>query len=257
MQFTDLVASAVAIGPAMGRAGTAPVGQTILHAIRDTRRFVATNTNLGMVLLLAPLAKAAFLGHPAGLRSAVADVLENLTVDDARRVFEAIRIASPGGMGRSKTMDVRETHPAGTLLDAMGEASDRDAVAREYATNYQITFEIGRPSLTDVWSGGGTLSDAIVHTALTILARVPDTLIARKQGFDRAEQVSEHAQAVLDTGGVFSEPGREAIKGFDAALRDDRHRLNPGTTADLTTASLFAFLAEGGLAQIQELLQRW
>ena len=257
MQFTDLVASAVAIGPAMGRVHTSSVGQAILEAIRDTRRFVATNTNLGMVLLLVPLARAACTGHPDGFRPAVLNVLDKLTVDDARHAFEAIRIASPGGRGRSETMDVRETHPEGTLRDAMCEARERDAVAREYATCFEITFAIGCPTLADVWRRGGTLSDAIVQTALTVLARIPDTLIARKEGFETAQQVSKRAQRVLDAGGVFSQPGREAIEAFDLALRDDRHRLNPGTTADLTTASIFVFLVEQELGRVQELLHRW
>ena len=258
MRFIDFMASAVAIGPAMRDAPRSPVGETILRAVRDTRRFVETNTNLGMVLLLAPLAKAAGQGHHQGFRSGVRKVLDRLTVEDARLAYEAIRLASPGGLGRSDSFDVRDSGVDVTLLEAMTIARERDAVSREYATGFEITFEIGCPALQASWRDGHAFSDAIVQTALTILAEVPDTLIARKEGVETAHRVSERAKRVLGTGGAFSRPGREALKAFDQALRDEDHRLNPGTTADLTTASIFVFLiGAGGIEHFQDLVQRW
>jgi triphosphoribosyl-dephospho-CoA synthase len=253
----DLIASALAIGPAMRDSPRSGVGRTIRRAVDDTHRFVAANANLGIVLLLAPLAKAAGTAHPGRLRSAVGDVLANLTGEDRRQAFAAIRKASPGGLGRSDTMDVNDPDAGGTLLEAMVEARGRDAIAREYATRFQITFATGYPCLDHLWRAGHTLSDAIVQTALTILARVPDTLIMRKEGWETAEEVSAQARDVLDRGGVLSEGGRRALVRLDGTLRDDGHRLNPGTTADLVTASIFVFLVEQGLASIPDLVRRW
>jgi len=257
MTALDLLASAVAIGPAMRDAPMSSVGWTIRRAVDDTHRFVTANTNLGIVLLLAPLAKAAGTAHPGRLRSAVGDVLANLTGEDRRQAFAAIRKASPGGLGRSDTMDVNDPDAAGSLLEAMVEARGRDAIAREYATRFQITFATGYPCLDQLWHEGLTLSDAIVQTALTILARVPDTLIVRKEGWEMAEEVSAQARDVLDKGGVLSEEGRQALECLDRTLRDDGHRLNPGTTADLATASIFVFLVEQGPESIQEVVRRW
>ena len=257
MTALDFMASAVAIGPAMREAPMSGVGRTVQRAVDDTRRFVTANTNLGIVLLLAPLAKAAGTAHPGRLRSAVGDVLGNLTADDRRQAFAAIRKASPGGLGRADTMDVNDLDAGGTLLEAMVEARGRDSVAREYATRFQITFGTGYPCLDQLWGEGHALSDAIVQTALTILARVPDTLIARKEGWETAEEVSARARDVLDKGGALSEEGQKALARLDGDLRGDGHRLNPGTTADLTTASLFVFLVEQGPQSIQKVVRRW
>lgn len=254
--FIDFAASAVAIGPAFQDGHRQTVGQTIRRAVADTRRIVATNTNLGIVLLLAPLAEAAARPDDGGLRAAVADVLAHLTVHDAREAYAAIRLAEPAGMGAAKEHDIAD-EPAVTLKEAMAAARDRDAVAREYATDFAITFTIGRPTLATLWEQGHRLSQAIVTTHLTILAQVPDTLIARKLGLSTAADVSARAAAVLAADGCFSEKGCRALARFDAWLRDGSHSHNPGTTADLVTASLFAFLIEMTEEDLMTATARW
>ncbi len=238
-RFEDFLLSAVAIGPAMARAGHAGVGQIIWQAIQDTQRVVRSNTNLGILLLLAPLAKAC-LG--AGeLRENLAQVLAGLTVEDARQAYAAIRLARPGGLGRAPQADVAE-EPTITLYQAMSLAQEWDSIAREYVTNFAITFEIGYPALREAWHAADRPADAIVQAYLTLLARVPDTLIARKRGAEMAEQVSSWAAEVLAAGGVFTAQGRQALADLDRDLRDERHTLNPGTTADLTAAAIFLVL---------------
>jgi triphosphoribosyl-dephospho-CoA synthase len=257
-RYVDFMTSAVAIGPALRDAARKPVGETILRAVRDTQRFVSTNTNLGMLLLLAPLAKAAGKPHPDGLQAAVGDVLGGLTVDDAHHAFEAIRLAAPGGLGDSEVHDVHAAEVSVTLLEAMRAAQGRDAVAREYVTDFEITFGMGYAALCRFLEEGRRFSDAIVQTALMILAQVPDTLILRKEGLATAGAVSRQAARVLEAGGAFSQRGREALETFDRSIRDEKHRLNPGTTADLTTASIFVLLVEGGgLGRFASLLARW
>jgi triphosphoribosyl-dephospho-CoA synthase len=257
--LSHFVVSAVAVGPAFLDASRAPVGETILRAVRDTQRLVNTNTNLGIVLLLAPLAKAAGLNHPEGLHAGIRQVLNEVTVEDAKLAYEAIRIARPGGLGKLDRYDVRgEPQVDITLREAMGLAQSRDAVAREYVTDFEITFEIGYPTLHQLSQAGHRFSDIIVQTSLTILSQVPDTLIARKKGADVAKEVSRRAQQVLKMGGMLSEQSRREVRRFDQSLRDKKHSLNPGTTADLTTASLFVFLTEGGaLARLPDLLRQW
>jgi triphosphoribosyl-dephospho-CoA synthase len=251
--FEDFLLSAVAIGPAMELAGRAGVGCMIRQAIRDTQSLVQTNTNLGIVLLLAPLAKACFRATrpwQPGLRVApgvvdvqrnLVHVLASLTLEDARQVYAAIRLARPGGMGQVSQADVAEV-PSVTLQQAMALAQNRDAIAREYTTNFAITFGIGYPALEDAWRRSGNLSTAIVQAYLTILARVPDSLIARKRGPRIAGQVSQRAAQTLVHGGVFTAEGQAQLGKLDHALRDENHTLNPGTTADLTTAAIFLLL---------------
>ena len=201
-RFEDFATSAVAIGPALRDAGTETVGETIARAAADTRRLVATNTNLGMILLLAPLAKAAAcLQAGTGLRAALSGVLGSLTVRDARFAYEAIRGASPAGMGEVDRYDVSGDDVTVTLREAMDAARERDSIAREYVTDFEITFALGADALGRCWEGGVSFSDAVLTAFLTILAAVPDTLIARKNGKPTAEDVSRRAARVLSSGG--------------------------------------------------------
>lgn len=243
-RYEDFLASAAAIGEPFAGAGTRPVGATVRLAIEATRRRTSANTNLGIVLLLAPLARAAHLSSaltPAALREAVGRVLETTTSDDARQVYAAIRLASPGGLGHVGAQDV-SGEPDVTLVEAMRLAAHRDGVAREYATGFAITFDLAAPTLARARQDGLAWDDAVVETFLTVLAGAPDTHIARRAGNAVAADVSERARAALAAGGVRSDVGRRAVCDLDAALRDPRNLRNPGTTADLTTAAIFVEL---------------
>ena len=134
-----------------------------------------------------------------------------------------------------------------TLREAMAAAAQRDTIASEYVTDHAVTFELGLPALADGLGDGLRARDAIVESALHLLAAVPDTLIARKRGTEAASRVAAHARRVLSAGGVRSARGRTALARFDASLRQDGNALNPGTTADLVTAVLFVALLEGVL----------
>ena len=242
-RYEDFLASAAAVGPALALAGERPLGATILAAIESTARWTRSNTNLGIVLLLAPLARAAVLG--GDLRARVEEVLARSTLDDARDVYAAIRRAAPGGLGRSGEQDVADA-PTVALRDAMRLAADRDGIAREYATGYSTTFERGAPALVRARGDGLAWDDAVVETFLVLLAATPDTHVARRAGAARAAEVSRGARVVLAAGGVRTAAGRDAIARFDGGLRDAHNVANPGTTADLTAAALFVVLLGGG-----------
>jgi triphosphoribosyl-dephospho-CoA synthase len=238
----DFLISAIAIGPAFENAGQAGVGEIILDAVVRTRRCVRVNTNLGMILLFAPLVKACLGAMDAGaIRRTLIGTLNSLTVEDARLAYSAIRQAQPGGIGKVPQSDVSE-EPSITLLQAMILAQERDSIAREYATGYAITFETALPAMEAALSRGRDLSGTIVQVYLTILREVPDSLIARKKGIEAAQMASQLAAGVLDKGGVFTREGQAALAEMDRALRDPEHKLNPGTTADLTAAAIFLAL---------------
>jgi len=244
LTYSDFLASAAAIGEPFRRCRDCRVGETILRAIDATARWVGTNSNLGIVLLFAPLAKAATTAA-SDLHSDLARVLNETTVEDARDVYRAIRAAAPGGLGEAEEQDVSR-EPTVTLLEAMTMAAEQDGIAREYASAYEVTTTVGVPALRQSRADGLSWDDAIVELFLTLLASTPDTHIARRGGRELAEKVSRQARHVRSQGGVRSAEGRAAIDTFDCDLRDPAHTANPGTTADLTAACIFVLLLEGG-----------
>ena len=247
-RFEDFVLSALAIGDAMGRVHRTGIGMTVLRALRDTRRWVTVNTNLGTVLLLTPLAKGAITPGKGNLRTRVRQLLQRLTVQDARHVYTAIRLAKPGGLGQAPRWDVRGSRVNVNLLRVMQAAAERDTVAREYATGFAVTFDIGVPSLRRYRAVIPDLRGTLVQTYLSILAEVPDSLIARKVGRREAVRVSREAGQILKLGGVRTPAGRRRLVVLDRKLRRRGNLLNPGTTADLTAASLFVVLLQDGIA---------
>lgn len=245
MVYEDFLRSAIAIGPAMGRAGQRGIGETVLAAMQATQRWTRANTNLGILLLFAPLAKAALQKDDTSLRERLQIVLKTLTVEDARAVYAAIRLANPGGFADAvEDQDVRE-EPTLTLREAMALAVERDAIAAEYLNDYAVIFERGLPALQAVRANKASERDAVTQVFLTLLATTPDTLIARKLGHAAAQDVSNQAAHVIAVGGIFSGEGRRGIAQLDLQLRDAKNTLNPGTTADLVAATLFVDILGG------------
>lgn len=241
LTYLDFAVSAAAIAPVLSCAPGRRVGQTVLECVQATRQVVRTNSNLGMILLLAPL--AAVPGEE-DLRPGVAHILADLNQEDARLVYEAIRLASPGGMGEVPEQDVRQ-EPTGTLREVMQLAEERDRIARQYVTDFADVFEVAAPALMQGLEELGTLEGAIVQAQLRLLGSIPDSLIARKQGPGEAEDVTWRARHVLSEGWPRDRAGWIAYGELDAFLRGVGHRRNPGTTADLLTAALFVLLRQG------------
>jgi triphosphoribosyl-dephospho-CoA synthase len=243
---SDLAASATAIGPVFRRSDRAPVGGLVLDAVRATRRHVATNTNLGIVLLVAPLAAAAARPGRGPYRRRLRSVLARLALADARDVFRAIRLAGPGGLGRVREQDLSRP-PTRNLLACMRLAARRDAIAREYATVYRTTFAFSLPLLRRLRREGVALPRAVGEVFLRLLARSPDTLLRRRHGEGAARAVSRRAAAIVRAGGLLTPRGGTMARALDRDLRCSRPPLNPGATADLAVAALFLFLLESAV----------
>jgi len=246
-RYIDFLASAAVIGTVLRTVARATTGSLILEVVRETARAVGRNTNLGIALLFAPLAKAALLSGRRPLRSRLSAVLASLTPTDGQKIYEAIRLAAPGGLGEAAQFDVRETHGRVPLLEAMRSAMERDSIAREYATDFEITFTIGAPALTRFVKKSSDPEASIIQTYLTLLSEIPDSLIARKCGGQEARKVSNQAGQILGLGGAFTQEGRRKLARWDRALRKGGNRLNPGTTADLTAAALFVVMLGKGI----------
>jgi triphosphoribosyl-dephospho-CoA synthase len=244
LTFMDFAVSAVAIGPAMEAAAMTGVGRAVRDAIVETRKLVTTNTNLGMALLIAPLAAVPRTERIAAV--SVAEVLRSLTAEDARLVYEAIRLGQPGGLGMVESMDVADEAPT-DLIAAMRAAMDRDLVARQYVEDFRLVLEEARPMLSDGRKRGWSLTEAIIHAHLSLIAQHGDSLIGRKCGTELSHKASTIARQVLASGGPGDEAYYAALADFDFWLRSDGNRRNPGTTADLVAAALFAGLRDGVL----------
>jgi triphosphoribosyl-dephospho-CoA synthase len=233
----DFLKSAAAIEPILNEAVHQPLGVTILCAIEATRTVVDTNTNLGIVLLLAPLASVP-LELP--LRSGVKDLLARATVEDACQAYRAIRLAQPGGLGQAESQDVQD-EPTLPLRDVMALAKDRDLIARQYAEDFEHLLECIVADLVQRVQYHHNIERAIVESQITLLAVWKDSLIARKLGDAEAERVRQAALRIPVKGDVIDP---QAYRAFDAWLRSENHARNPGTTADLIAAALFVALRD-------------
>lgn len=238
---TDFLASALAVGPPLDHVEQTGVGRAVLQAVQASRGLVSVNTNLGMILLLAPLAAARDqdLNEPG-----MAGLLDRLTVEDTRAVYQAIRLANPGGLGSAAEQDVA-AEPSLPLRQVMRLAADRDLVARQYRDAFADVFGPGLRFLQDGLSRGRGLEEAIVGTHLEMLARFGDSLIARKRGAGVSNEASRRAREVLEAGWPAEPAGRLAFQTLDEWLRADGHARNPGATADLTAAVIYVGLRLG------------
>ena len=234
--FHDFLVSAVAIGPILDQAQRRSLGTTVYGCIVATRSVVNVNTNLGLVLLLAPLAMAENLTSHS-----VQESIDNSDATDCEQIYAAIRLVNPAGLASVGSYDIHESPPS-HIVDAMRLAADRDLVAAQYSNGFREVFDFVLPAIELGIERGWSLTDAVIHAHLQTMHQLPDSLIARKNGTDVANQASALAGRVLNSG----EPGdslylRE-LGEFDFWLRSDGNRRNPGTTADMIAAGLFVGL---------------
>lgn len=237
------------------------VGGAILGAVDDTLRWQrGGNVNLGVALLFAPMAAAAGAAllddgivDARRLRGKLSDVVDSTTPGDVVAVYEAIRKAmTPRVLGEVGDLDVlddsapdRIREEGLSLKDVFQKCSDRDSICSEWVTDFEITFETGYPYLKRKLEGSDDVNSAVVDTFLHILSDYPDSLIWRKSGLEKAEEVSNRAQLILDAGGSRTKVGSDMLRQLDDELHEAGGDLNPGTTADLTAASIFVVLLEG------------
>jgi triphosphoribosyl-dephospho-CoA synthase len=242
MTVADFVASADAAAPLIARKGIG-VGERIRLAAAATRLAAGQNTNLGIILLAAPLAAAALERGQASLADKLRRILDALTVEDASEAYSAIRDTKPGGLGDAPEHDVAG-EPRVSLLEAMRAAEGRDRIAWNYAHSFSDIFELGRKWLIQGSERWGEVPWAVTRVYLGFLTHLPDTLIERKFGPASAALVREEAAPIEASFTASQAPDTmiAPLMAFDRALKE--RGLNPGTSADLTVATLFAWRLE-------------
>lgn len=240
MTAADFLLSAEAVAEPMSKPGLT-VGERILLAVKATNAAVRCNTNLGIMLLLAPLVQAALSdAEGTDLRSRLREVLAGLTLQDSASTFEAIRLAKPGGLGASARHDV---HGAATvaLLEAMREAGMRDRIARQYVSDYGDVFEVGITVADDAYRRWHSEIWAMVAVYLAFLTTFNDTHVERKHGKAVASRVMREAAAAGQMLNEAVDPNAAMPKLRQLDRRWKDAGINPGTCADLAVGSFFAW----------------
>jgi triphosphoribosyl-dephospho-CoA synthase len=244
LSFLDLTVSGVVVAPHLARAAELGVGAAAWQAMQATQRVIATNSNLGIVLLLAPLAA---VPREEPLPAGVQQLLQQLTPQDSLYLWRTIQAAKAGGLGQVPEHDVAGTAPQ-HILPAMQLAADRDLIAAQYVNGFKHVFEHVVPWLVAGCQQGWSLTTSIIHTHVQMMAEFPDSLIARKRGREVAQQAAHIARQVLQSGPPEDENYQAALADFDFWLRADGHQRNPGTTADMLAAGLFVILRDALVA---------
>lgn len=215
------------------------VGKRILRATEASVAATGLNTNLGIVLLCAPLAQAASeTTFAIGLRRRLDMILAALDEQDATDAFAAIRIANPAGLGQVDEGDVRDNPDRLTLIKAMYLAAERDRIANAYVTAYSDIFDFALPVFQDARRLAIDSDLAVTTLHMSLLAEFPDTHISRKYGAAAAEEIREEARALKAYWSpVASAKSMAPLIEFDAKMKTKGR--NPGTTADFVVATLF------------------
>lgn len=218
------------------------------------------NTLLGTVFLFVPIAVASgmiptnekYTFEVSEIRKNLKLVVESTTPEDAVNVYKAIKIANPSGLGKAPDLDVNNPDSVNriikeniSLLQVFQIASSYDNVCSEWVNNYPITFDFAYPNLMEQIKTFKDLNTAVIHTFLKVLAKYPDTFIARKVGFGKAQEVSLMAEEILKFGGLGTSEGKAKLHEFDLMLRKSSNLLNPGTTADIIATALALCVLSG------------
>ena len=235
------------------------IGERIKRAVEACSQWQhGGNTSLGVILLLTPIAYAAGMIPcrtaltARRIRRNLRKVVTHTTSGDAVNTYLAILHASPGGMGEVPELDIKDENSIVeirrrdlSLLDVFRVSAKYDTISWEWVNEFSVTFDIGLPCLIRELRATRDINIAVVDTYLTILSRIPDTLIARKRGMITAKEISRRATSVLRMGGMKTARGRRAVEQMDETLQRSDHACNPGTTADLTASALSVLMLEG------------
>ena len=242
MTREDFLLSAALVSPILCNKQLS-LGQRILESVKITRTRVATNTNLGMLLLFAPIIYSVENSSGrsiAAMQNQVRIVVSAMDKTESGLIFQAIREANPGGLGHSDKYDVY-SQPDCTLLEAMAVASERDAIARQYTSGFHDIFTTGHAVIKEYTTCWNSVEWAAVACYLTFLGAMPDSHIVRKYGSVVAGQVSKKAAVIAELLKKNDNPVNavDALQEFDRDLKE--HNINPGTCADITAASILVY----------------
>lgn len=223
------------------------LGEKIFYATKATREAVGCNTNLGIILLCAPLIHAVQKYPNLELRDGLGKVLNSTTIEDANWAFQAISLAKPGGLGEVQKQDVSQNATV-SLQEAMRLACDKDRIALQYVSDYKDIFDCGVLSYTHAFNRWQKKSWAAVAVYANLLCQFPDSHIERKFGSRYSARVKKMMLQLSDELSITDDPEqvKPLLYQMDTELKS--HGLNPGTSADLTVTTVLTVFLESSLA---------
>jgi len=236
MQVQDFIQSA-AVSSAVIAQPAMTLGERIYRSIEVTWSAVNCNTNLGIVLLCAPIIQAMLLPSKSNLRKQLAEVLANTTQADADWAFKAIQMASPAGLGTTAKHDVNQAADC-TLLAAMEAAAEKDFIGQQYANGFHHIFDEGLPHFEAALIRYQRPAWATTALYLYWLSHYADSHIVRKYGLDTAVSIQDEALVHHQALQTLDNPKNylPQLFAFDQSLKS--RGINPGTSADLTVVTL-------------------
>ena len=219
---------------------TSGLGQRVLDSVRATQLAVGCNTNLGMLLLFAPIIVAGEtdFNSVGELRLNLESTLRSSTQNDANQIFEAISLANPGGLGDVDSQDVNQK-PTCSLMTAMQLAKERDSIALQYTNNFAEIFDIGLTSIKDFEKRWNSVKWSTVSCYLNFMSTMSDSHVERKYGREVADKIKIKSGAIIKEFNKNPEKSIGLLQDFDKELKIKNY--NPGTSADLTAASLLVY----------------
>lgn len=257
--FEEAARRGIAVADDRLRLSDVGMGKLMKDCVADINAWQkGGNTLLGTVILFMPIAVAAGMTslknnafNLSSLRRSIRKVVESTTPQDAFNLYDAIEIAKPSGLNGAPDLDVKANDSKirlikenVSLFEVFKIAASYDDVCFEWVNNFPITFDLAYPFMMKELKTK-RLKTAIVHTFLKVLSERPDTFISRKIGQAKAQEVSSGARKVLEMGGVETPEGKESVILFDQKLRNSGNDYNPGTTADITAATLALLTLSG------------
>lgn len=265
LKYNHFLFSSAAVFPAFLDLENKTIGEIILEGVKETQSLINTNTNLGIILLCAPLAAAYqnlrdkkdidLLSEKellTELRKELHLKLRGLDKKDAKYAYRAINYSNAGNLDQVEEGDLAQ-EPDINLYQAMKLAEKRDSIAFEYVSDFSIIFVYGYPIFKENNKKFNNIDDIIVQSYLEILAEFPDTLISRKNGPQKATEVSNQAAEILKEIEKDKKNRDQKLAKFDKILREQPQKLNPGTTADLITAVIFLSILVSG----KKIIRKW
>ena len=216
------------------------LGKKILNSVNEIQNKIKKNTNLGIILMLSPIVtvvqKEGIISKEELLRK-IRSLIKKQNIKNSIPIFKAISLTSPGGLGFSKKYDVNEP-PNTNLYKAMEFAKKKDLIARQYCNGFEDIYKIGIPAYKKFYNKWGKVDWALTGVYLTFLQKFNDSHIARNKGNEIATSIKKEAKKYY----LFLKKNKNLIKIkkklliFDKKLKSKR--INPGTIADLTVATL-------------------
>jgi len=239
MNLKDFLKSSLIISKCLTK-NNLDLGKKILISVNEIQNKIKKNTNLGIILMLSPIAtivQEEGVISKEELLKKIKSLIKKQNIKNSIPIFKAISLTSPGGLGFSKKYDVNEP-PNTNLYKAMEFAKKKDLIARQYCNGFEDIYKIGIPAYKKFYNKWGKVDWALTGVYLTFLKKFNDSHIVRNKGNKIATSIKKEAKKYY----FFLKRNKNLTKIkkklliFDKKLKSKR--INPGTTADLTVATL-------------------